>query len=276
MEIIFQKYVHSGVMATGDGQLLAESNSVSTDCDAVGRLTVDYYNYRINEAWWEIGRSPGGELNGVGQAPELAGVEAYLGAGAALRKALGGKSGGMPLMLMSECVKAILQAESFMRVDRGYPTVRSYELYWEEMYVNSCRYYSNLDRVNRNWMAADVFGKRDKSLFNRFVDCRVCRLDEGKFSVSGGFCDSVHELSAYLELDANGVITTIVGNYLRAPDPVCRENKEHLVHVLGEKPAQLTKKQIGASLGGGPGCSHLVDLVYEMCETATIALERNV
>ena len=274
MEIIYQKYIHSGAIVLGEGRLLAESTYVSTDYDAVGRMTVDYYSYEIKNAWWEICRSPGSALNGVGKAPELAGVEAYLGAGAALRKALGDKGGGMPMILLSECVKAILQSESFMRVDRGYPTIESYELYWEEMYVNSCRYYSNLDRVGRNWEAAGVFGRRDISLFNRFVDCRVCRLAEGKMAVTGGFCDSVHELSAYLELDRAGVITNSVGNYLRAPDPVCNENKQHFATLIGKEPAKLTKKEIGALLGGSQGCNHLVDLVYEMGETIAAAQRR--
>jgi len=269
MEILFQKYMCSSVVASEKGQLLAESTLVSTDYDAIARITADYYNYRINDAWWEICRSPGGEYNGVGKAPELVGVEAYLGAGVALRQAVGSGGGGVPLSLLSECVKAVLQAESFMFTDRGYPTPESYEEYWEEMYVNSCRYYSNLDRVNRGWLAEETKYTRSKGLFNRFLDCRVCRLSDGGIAVSGGFCDSAHELSVYLELGGDGVIIKCVGNFLRAPDPVCRENKIHIAGLMGKKPAELGKREIGGLLGGEQGCNHLVDLVNEMCVTVS-------
>ena len=276
MEIIFQKYMYSGVYAAEKGCLLAESSLVSTDYDAIGRMTADYYSYRIKDAWWEICRSPANEYLGSGQAPELTGVEAYLGAGPSLRQAVGDIGGGIPLFLLSECVKAVLQAEQFMHTDRGYSSTASYELYWEEMYENSCRYYSNLDRVKRGWLEEEYVYKRAKGLFNRFLDCRVYRLDSGGMSVSGGFCDSAHELSAYLEMDSKGVITYSAGNYLRAPDAVCMENKAHIAGLRGRKPAELAKRKIGALLGGAQGCHHLLDLVNEMCETVTSALNRSV
>lgn len=274
MEIIYQKYLHSSVIAADKKQLIADCSLTGTDYDAIGRLTTDYYSYSIDDAWWEICRSPANEFNGAGRAPELKGVEAYLGAGGALRKAVGAVAGGIPLVLLSECVKVVLQAETYMFADRGYPTSDAYELYWEEMYANACRYYSHLDRVNRHWLAEEADHYHNKSLFSRFLDCRVCRLSNGGRIVSGGFSDSVHELSVHMELDNSGAISVCSGNYLRAPDPVCRESITHIAGLTGKRPAELGKREVGGLLGGGQGCNHLVDLVYNMCETVITSENR--
>jgi hypothetical protein len=274
LEILFQNNSFSTVKIASDGQLQVESAIVSTDYDAVGQMRVGYRDYRIIDARWEIGRSPGRTDEGCADVPGLAGVEAYLEAGPALRREVGVERNGVPLELLSECVKAVLQAESFMYFDRGYPTARSYEEYWDKMYVNSCRYYSNLDRVKGGYLEEETNYRRTIGLFNRFLVSRVIRQDNGSYVVSGGFCDSAHELSVSVDLDQEGIVSGAAGNYLRAPEDVCRESNRHIAKLLGQDFTQIKKKEVGGMLGGSQGCVHLVDLVFGMAKAFVAAQTR--
>jgi hypothetical protein len=207
--------------------------------------------------------------------PELIGVEAYLEIGSALRQGVGTGKDGVPLELLSECVKAVIQSETFMLLDRGYASPEAYEEYWDEMYLNSCRYYSNLSRITGGYLAGGLTDyRRTLCLFNRIIDCRVSRLAKGGFAATGGFCDSAHELSLFVEVDEAGVVTCCAGNFLRAPDVVCRENKLHIAKLVGRKLAGVSKKDIGGQLGGGQGCVHLVDLAYALNRAITAGMER--
>ena len=270
MEILYQSNVFSSTKITRERQLLAECSIISTDYDAAGQLLLDYHSYRIEEARWEIGRSPGGQHNGSGEALELIGVEAYLDIGSSLRAKVGSERGGLPLELLSECVKAVVQAETFMLLDRGYPTPEAYEEHWDKMYLNSCRYYSNLHRVDGGYWLENAAYRRSLCLFNRAVDCRVIRVGDDCYSVAGGFCDSAHELSVLIDLDREGTVIHGAGNFLRAPDDVCQESVAHIAKLMGRNLTEMNKKDIGGLLGGGQGCVHLVDLVYAIARGAKI------
>lgn len=251
--------------------MLAESTLISTGIEAVGQLVVDVKSFEIKKARWEICRSPGGSLNGGKELPELNGVEAYFSAGAVLRRVVGEAAGGLPRELLAECVKGLIQAETFIYRDRGFPSATAYDEYWDKMYLNACRYYSNLERVTCTWMGYVVNHQREGNLFNRFLGCRVYRQDEGKITASGHFSDSFHELGVLADLDGKGEVARSTGSFQRAPDPVCFECSQHARNLIGKKIAQLTKKEIGTLVGGSQGCNHMVDVVFELSRAVKAA-----
>ncbi|MCG9969126.1 DUF2889 domain-containing protein [Pelotomaculum terephthalicicum JT] len=275
MEILYQSSSFSTVKVVHGDELLAESILISTDFEAVGRLVADLKSFRIKDARWDVYRSPGNSMNGGKELPELTGVEAYFSAGGFLRRAAGDEAGGLPRELLAECVKGIIQAETFIFIARGYPSAKAYEDYWDKIYLNVCRYYSNLERIARRWF--DYIGDyhRAGNLFNRFLHCRVCRRDDRYLTASGSFSDSFHELGVRVDLNDKGAIIDCAGNFLRAPDQVCLENREHVFKLIGKEIARMEKKEIGELVGGPQGCNHLVDLIHGIGKAVTVSLGIN-
>lgn len=264
MEVLYQSNVFSSVKKVHSEELLASSSFLSTELEAVAQLRADIKSFRITEARWDIFRSPGDVLNGGRNLDELKGVEAYFSAGGALRKAAGDEGGGLPRELLADCVRGIIQAETFVFTGRGYPTAKEYEQYWDGMYLDSCRYYSNLDRVQRKWFDYVDSSMGRTCLFNRSKSCVVYRQPGGELSAFGAFSDSFHELGVHVSFTGEGVITSSTGNFLRAPDQVCFENSAHLSLLVGKSIAGIGKKEVAVEVGGPQGCSHLVDLIYDV------------
>ncbi|NLI12866.1 DUF2889 domain-containing protein [Pelotomaculum propionicicum] len=263
MKYIFQRNWFSSVKSLGKQQLLAETNLIGTEIEAVGRLVIDKSTFVIKEAGWEVSRSPGGLLNGGRDVPELIGATAYFNAGGDLRRAVGGEAGGLARELLAECTRGIIQAETFLYVERGFGTPENYGAYWEREFLNSCRYYSNLDRISRRWPEYVGGYCPGTSLYKRAKNCSVFKA-AGKTVTSGVFSDSFHEMNVWLEISREGTVAECGGSFLRAPDQVCFENAGLLGRLRGLTVSGLSKKQIAGVIGGSGGCDHLVDLVNDL------------
>ncbi|HOV78469.1 MAG TPA: DUF2889 domain-containing protein [Bacillota bacterium] len=263
MEIIFQRNWFSTVRGVHRRDLLAGTYLTGTDVEASGRLLIDRKTFVIKDACWEVYRSPGGKLNGINPVPRLKGVTAYFNAGGELRRSVGNAAGGLAREMLAECVRAVIQAETFVYGDRGYPTAEAYGEYWEKHYLNSCRYYSNLHRVSRKW--SDYVGNycRGENFFNRAKFCSIAKKPDG-LKASGGLSDSFHEMGVSFVLDREGRVTRCTGNFLRAPDPVCFENGAFLERFTGVVLPGCGKKEIAGIVGGPGGCDHLVDLISDL------------
>ncbi|MDD4170503.1 MAG: DUF2889 domain-containing protein [Desulfotomaculaceae bacterium] len=264
MQALYQVNRFITVDTLGEEQLLAKSILTSTDFEAVGQLITDQSSLRIEQARWAIYRSPGNRLNGGQELPGLKGVEAYLNSGKELTRLVGQEAGGLPRELLAECVRGIVQAESFIFKKRGFPAPQAYEDHWDRGYLSTCRYYSNLELGLRRWYDHIGYCERSQNLYNRSKSCTVCRQDDGGLTASGSFIDSFHEIFVQLTLDSNGIAAGCSVNYLRAPDPVCAESSEHIVKLIGKDMTQLKKKGIGNLVGGAQGCEHLVDIIYDL------------
>ncbi len=269
MEFIFQRNWFCSVNSLDKQGLLAETNLIGTDIEALGRLVIDKSTFEIKEAGWEVSRSPGGVLNGGRDVCELKGVTAYFNAGGDLRRVVGGEAGGLAKELFAECIRGIIQAETFLYVERGYKTPESYGTHWEKAYLNSCRYYSNLHRVTRRW--SDYVGgySPGASLYCRAKNCSVFKTGGG-LAAFGVFSDSFHEMNVRLSLSKDGIVMECAGNFLRAPDQVCFENAALLGRLPGAALTGLSKKQIAGMIGGPAGCDHLVDLVNDLARVLEI------
>lgn len=203
----------------------------------------------------------------------MIGVEAYFGAGDAMRQALEENNSGLPLEMLSECIKSIIQVESLICRERGYPSLAAYEKYWEDFYNNSngkfsnlyrsCRYYSNLHRVVRRWADLMKCHTRYQRYYNLHKSITFHRLPGGNLLATCTFCDSFHELEILLTLDrTNMQVLNAGGCFLRAPNEICFETSVMITGLKGVSLSEPCKKTIAGIVGGTDGCSHLVDLVY--------------
>ncbi|OPX86790.1 MAG: hypothetical protein A4E53_02822 [Pelotomaculum sp. PtaB.Bin104] len=264
MQALYQVNRFITVDTLGEDELLSKSIYSSTDVEAVGQLIANQDSLRINKAQWDIYRSPGSVLNGGKELPGLIGVEAYLNSGKELKRVIGEESDGLPRELLAECVKGIIQAETFIFEKRGFLSPQAYEEHWDKIYLNICRYYSHLELGLRRWFEHIGYSERTQNLYNRSKSCTVCRQDDGELSASGSFIDSFHELFVQITVNTKGIVTDASGNYLRAPDPVCYESSEHMEKIIGKNITRTNKKEIIELAGGPHGCDHLVDLVYDL------------
>lgn len=272
VEVIYQRSWFCSVKTIHSRELLAETTVLGTEMEAAARLIVDQRTFEIKNARWEVYRSPGGKLNGGNAVPGLKGITAYFQAGGELRRTVGSEAGGLAREMLAECIRGIIQAETFLYRDRGYPTAEAYGDYWEKTYVNSCRYYSNLHRISRKWSEYVENYDRGSNFFNRARSCSVFRQPGGMAAV-GNLSDSFHEMGVFIDVDQEGRITGCAGNFLRAPDPVCFENGPLLGKLNGMVLAGCGKKQIAEVIGGPQGCDHLVDLVSEIGNSITSVLK---
>ena len=280
MEVLYGSSIFCTVEKVHGDMIIAKSNLVSTDYEAEARIRAGLTTFIIQSAGWNIFRSPGGTLNGGREEVGLKGIEAYFQAGRDLKQVLGDEGGGWPRELMSECVRGIIQSETFIQVERGYLTPQSYDDYWKDFYKGSCRYFSNLDRISIEWgeyvNGQDYAGGnvRQRGLYSKNSSCTVCRRGDGGFTAIGSFIDSFHEIGIVISMTADGIVTDCTGNLLRAPDRVCTENQRHLELLLGKKIAGLSKKDVAAVAGGPQGCIHLVDIIYDLGRAAEFAMQR--
>ena len=262
MEVLYQGSYFYSVKKVQESELLAETVFLDTRLEAVGTLLVDLKSFRIKEAGWEIHRAPDPELLGRGVLPDLKGVEAYFGAGRALSRAAGGIGGGLVRGLLTECVRGIIQAETYVTKYRGFPTEDDYERWWKQEHVDSCRFYKRENMGKNHWFAYIGGHRRENNLFNRYKSMAVYRRIDGSLFATGSFSDSFHELNVQLSFDGDR-IASCKAAFLRAPGSFCIESLELLGLLNGKSMAELKKKEVAGIIGGPEGCIHLVDIIYD-------------
>lgn len=259
MRCVLQRNFHTSVRDE-KSQLLAETIYQDSSREVAARLFVDRKTFSIQEAGLErLG------CDGV-LVPELLGMVAYLGAGKELRQALAGIKDPLAAELFAETIRGIVQAETFLYRERGFSSAGEYGRHWNEKYLNSCRYYSNLGRVTRRWEEYDGHERRGGYLFLRSKTYLLYQEAAGSYLVKGALNDSFHEMSIVMQFAKQ--IVACSGNMLRVPDEVCCGAMEFLpcLHGMDSFPG-LPKSVLAEMLGGGQGCIHLVDLVSDSWQT---------
>lgn len=269
MPLVYSNSFVTTVHRLNAGELIARSHLLATDCEAAASIRAATASFAVSEARWDILRSPEGRLNGGRDVVELQGAEAYLGAGPVLRAATRA-DGELPRRLLAECVKGIIQSETYLFPDRGFADSETYEADWKKNYTGSCRLYSNRDYHGRSWFEHVAERAWSDSLFIRCKTATVTAAGEG-LALSGSFSDSFHELGVTLTI-ADGAIAAAYGNFLRAPDPVCTRTPAVLAALRGRKLADIGKESIGQQIGGPQGCAHLADLIDFLLQAARAAL----
>jgi len=242
-------------------RVAVQSVILSTNYEAVATLLADARSFHVQDAAWQIHRSPQSRFNGKGEAPELVGVEAFFNAGPAL-KAVGEAHGDLPRQLMTECVKGIILSETYLYKERGYSTLKECDDTFVQTSLNTCYLHSNLDRQTVPWL--DYIANRDWGdlLFDRTHTVTI-HYGDGAARAEGLFIDSFHEIHISLET-VSGIITKVESVLVRVPDPICRETQGLLSGFENKAVDTLTKQEVGRVCGGGLGCAHLSDLFSYM------------
>ena len=246
------------------GKLQSETVRLSTREEKVGRLITDIERFRIEKAEWEEYRQGQNYQTVLHSVSELNGAEAYFGIAPALARAFPRAELHPIRSIFAECVKGIIQAETYLYIQRGYPDSSVYQDYWDRTHPGTCLYYSNLDKVDRRWFDYVGDAPRTGHLFQRMKSVSVWRKENGGFFATGSFLDSFHELGMMVECSAEGIVTSSTGKFLRAPGQICFENGAKAKSIVGVSIKDAGKSMIGKHFGGGEGCAHMVDITSDM------------
>ncbi|WP_276621278.1 DUF2889 domain-containing protein [Syntrophomonas wolfei] len=263
MEFLFQRFWHSFVERLDEKYIIARTTYLDTGMEREIVLRIEAESLDIEEAWLlRLGR-PGMMADSCEELQVLKGIKAYLGSGPELRQALRSVEDELLRSLVNDTVIAVVQAESFLYRERGYNDAAQYTRAWEEFYLGSCRYYSNLERVKVSW--GDFIGafSRETRLFDRCKTQQLFREDNGTYRINGSIIDSFHHMTACLELDQDMTLSQAWADMTRVPDKVCRESTGQLANIIGHTLAGKPKKELARLLGAGQGCVHLIDLLYD-------------
>ncbi|MFZ5645199.1 MAG: DUF2889 domain-containing protein [Bacillota bacterium] len=262
MRILHSAHWHTSVSDSGPESLTGHTLLLSTDLECSVFLRVNKKTFNIESAVWKVFRSPGSPVSR--EIKNFRGIEAYLGSGPTLKKAAAESGSEEALPLVNETVRGIIQAETFVFKERGFNDSQAYDQYWNTMYANSCRYYSNLNKVKVRWEEYISGQNRFGILYNKFK-C-FSAYENGQFiEARGQMSDSFHEVSIISGMDKEtGEVRTLDCRLVRGPDPVCFEAGSLGKKLVGKKISAMSKKEMARELGGGQGCIHIIDTWHDL------------
>jgi len=269
MQCLTQRVIQTHVYRRNGGTINVQTTSHEKGVEQIISLAVEQDTFLVSEARLETFSMQAGET--IFPLRQLCGVKAYLDGGAGLKLALNSLD-KQAAALFAEAVRGVVQAETYLLKERGFSSPSEYGRYWESMYAGSCRYYSNLDRIGRLWDEYVGSGERSGQLFWRSKTCLLYSLGQNCFLTVASLADTFHELNVRLKT-SDAIIQSAEADFLRVPDPVCSEAASFLANLAGKEFAQIRKKELAVSLGGGQGCIHLIDLVDDALDTVKSYLE---
>ena len=260
MKLLFQRTLRSCTRHTEQGRITAEAVLLSTDCEIVARLAAAADTFLIEQAEWELLRQGHEYAPYGGTVPALLGAEAYFGVAPALNRAFPDPAQDFVRELFAECVKAVLQSETYLYTQRGFANGQAYQDNWDVSHPDSCRYYSHLDIVERRWFDHIGPQPRGGNLFHRHKNVAVWQCGEEGLQATGSFLDSFHEVGVLVDCSATGRIGRFDATFMRAPDRICFGTVELVQALVGQNVNELSRRDINRCAGGGEGCAHLLDI----------------
>lgn len=265
MQIKFHCNIFTTVQVIGK-EIVAQAHLLDTCFEASSQIRADTKTLEIIEAKWSIQRSPQGQYNDSGVVEGLKGVEAYVNAGPALRKATEGL-GSTPRYLLTDCIAGFVLGELGILADRGFTSIAEVDRHWQKTQGQSCYRFTNVKRSTQNWEEY-VNGERswNEFVFNRLKTATIYGDDKGTLEMVGKLNDSYHEISIDL-LAKEDVITEVDTQFFRYPDSICPEVINLPQNLVGKNMADLSKKELGIIVGGPCGCPHFVDIMDHIRRT---------
>ena len=252
-----------------DSELLSETLILGNNLEAKVTLVVNINSFLIKNAYWEIHKAPTGVTLGHGSTEILNGELAHIEGRKQLKKLLSMNGGVILEYLFSDCVKSLIQAETFVWAERGFESEKAYEKYWDHIEENGCRAYSHPDSQDPTWMVYSASNPRQNNLFNRCRHYMFIDFNDLQTSVIAGFNDSYHELGVSISMSSEDLMISKCDiDFVRAPMNACYENFIHGEKFEGKSILKLEKKEIIDLAGRCYGCYHLVDLITDVSAIA--------
>ena len=172
--------------------------------------------------------------------------------------------GGYYRRMLLELFTAVLQSETFFYTERGFDCPAAYDQFWKEFSRNSCRYYSNLDRIGREFSEHVSDQSRKHLLFSRQRHAMLEQRGD-TLAAAASVRDSFHEMHTSWVIDtANLTILKAGGRIVRAPDQICAETEALFKLFQGRGVIEANRKDLRSLVDGPQGCAHFGDLTVDM------------
>lgn len=269
MEFLYQRSWHVQVERVND-RLISSCHYLDSFEEKSTELIVNISDYSIQEAKLMQLGYPEHFTESTLYLDGLHGVSAYTGSGPEVRRILQPILSAQDTELINQCIIGAFQSETFIYNERGFVSAEKYSQAGDEYLKGTCRYYSNLERINNSWSNYIGQPERSEYLFNRFKNQQLMATEE-EYWLIGSLSDPFHQVNTFLRLRRpDQCVIDAQGQLLKAPDQVCRESNAYLQYLAGINILQLSKKELAHRLGAQSGCVHLIDLVYDSGETLKI------
>ncbi len=166
--------------------------------------------------------------------------------------------------MLLEAFTAILQSETFFYIERGFCGPAEYDAFWKELSRDSCRYYSNLDCVTKEFSTHVADQERVRHLFSRQRQALLVK-DGAMLRATASMRDSFHEMHSWWVVDEISLtILEARGKVVRAPDRICAETEALFEPLIGKDASVNNRRDIRATVDGPQGCSHFGDLAMDL------------
>lgn len=171
--------------------------------------------------------------------------------------------------LFLQAVSALVQAETYVYKERGYKNKNEYNIYWDFLEKNNCRYYNDdffsMRKGEPKWMDYVENRFADKILFQRKKTYEINKiLNKVNYKISALLQDTYHEIRIVFKCDANYVVLDGKIEFLRAPGKACFTNSENIEYLIGKSLLDLGKPEVIENFGGAHGCYHVVEMISEI------------
>lgn len=244
--------------------LISKCHMISDVFDVVAQIKVDISEFMIEEAKWQVRRSPTGQCTQEIDLKEMLGNSGYIQGKKALMRISESPEGALKKYMMIQCINGLVQGETAVYKERGFKERSDYDRYWDELEKNGCRMYTYPSTEDERWMDYVESIPEKGTVFHRTKHCIVKEDKEG-FVIMGDFNDSYHHLAMSIYIDGKTEeIKDCNIQFLRAPGSSCFTNHIHSSKMIGKKIGDVVKADIVNWLGRGEGCYHLVDICVEM------------
>ncbi len=274
MELLLNRFWHTEVTRKSEKIVAVAVHYADSWQRLIAALEVDTATLQIKKAYLDRMGLPDQMGDKRETIEDLVGVEAFLGSGPLLRKALCCIEGEIERSLFNEAVIGIIQSETFYYLERGYGTREKFEDIWRDLNAGSCRAFSNLDRLSNSWFDYIGDDPRLLNLYERYKNQQLYSSNDSPYILTGSMMDSFHQVSDFLELDEDLHIVSVLGTVMKAPYEICKESGSYMTNLAGKSLLAMTKKDIAAALGARQGCTHLIDMVSDNVKTIEIYLAK--
>lgn len=265
----------------GENEMLTKASCLSSDYECAVILKNTILDFKITGAGFGVLRTPDNRRE-EGELPELIGGSAGFDGAKEVKALRDFKDGGKIKELFMECLRAVNQSETWVAKEKGYETREDYEEFWQADKNDFCRPYQkkqNFPPLNE-WPAHigayDYI--RTTHLYNKYKSYTIFQEEGDTAFAIGTFQDSFHEMTALIKFGiSDKLIKSFDISTYRAPHKPCFDMSHTAAESFKGKPINgFSKKEVGAIIGGGPGCFHLTDIVTDICQAAasTYALNR--
>lgn len=247
--------------------LISTVKKIYKDKNQTAILRVGVKDFKIIDACFFAEKN--NEIHDKHHYDMLTGADGYIQGKKQIKNLLKDEENNVAIELFLQGISALVQAETYVYKERGYDTKEEYNVYWDFLEKNGCRYYSEEMAFMRcdelKWMDYVEDRFQEHILFQRQKTYEIIdNPKENGYKIVAVLKDTYHEISIDLMCDENYIVVDGDISFVRAPGKACFTNRENVKFFRNKSLGDMTKSEIIENFGGRCGCYHVVEMILEI------------